>query len=177
VVAHETGAPLVADPLGGSWFVEELTDELERQAEEIFTELEARGDGSMLEGVLRAVEDGWFSAQIADSAYRFQRKVDAGEWLLVGVNAFTEGSDGEPPILAIDPAVEQLQLERLAKVKQTRDDDAVARALEVVRTQASDPTVNLMPAFLDAVKSYATLGEIVTVLAAEFGIWSEPTVR
>jgi methylmalonyl-CoA mutase N-terminal domain/subunit len=177
VVAHETGAPLVADPLGGSWFVEELTDELERQAEEIFAGLDERGDGSMLEGVLRAVEDGWFSARIADSAYQFQRKVDAGEWVLVGVNAFTEGSEGEPPILSIDPAVERVQLERLAKVKQVRDDDQVARALATVRSQAGDPTVNLVPAFLDAAKSYATLGEIVDVLADEFGTWSEPTVR
>jgi methylmalonyl-CoA mutase N-terminal domain/subunit len=167
----------VADPLGGSWLVEELTDELEREAEEIFAALDDRGNGSILEGVLRAVEDGWFSAEIADSAYQFQRKVEAGEWVLVGVNRFTEGSDGEPPILAIDPAVERVQLERLAAVKRDRDDDRVACALDVVRTQAADPTINLMPAFLDAVKSYATLGEIVAVLADEFGTWSEPAVR
>ena len=97
----------VADPLGGSWFIEELTDELERQAEAIFTHLESLGTGSMVDGVINAIESGWFQAEIADSAFDFQRKLNQGRWLMVGVNAFTDGDDTPPPTLYIDPSVER----------------------------------------------------------------------
>ena len=99
VIAEETGVVHVADPLGGSWFVESLTDELERQAEEIFAHLEAAGSGSMLEGVLACIEDGWFCSEIADAAYRFQSKVAGGRVVQVGVNGYTEGDDGGPATL------------------------------------------------------------------------------
>ncbi len=97
VIAHETGVTNVADPLGGSWFVESLTDEVERQAEEIFARLDDWGDGSMLEGVLHGIENNWFQGEIADAAYAFQRKVATGRRTVVGVNAFTEGSEEPAP--------------------------------------------------------------------------------
>ena len=115
VIAHESGVVQVADPLGGSWFVEELTDELEREAEDTFAYLRDQGDGSMLDGVLRAIEQGWFQGQIAEAAYDFQRRVNSGEFVVVGVNDHVDGNDAGPPTLSIDPAVEVRQLERLRR--------------------------------------------------------------
>src|SRR5579862_5507769 len=110
VLAHESGVANVADPLGGSWFVESLTDEVERQAEEIFARLDQWGDGSIVEGVLRAIEENWFQAEIAESAYQFQRKVTSGRRVVVGVNAFTEGNDEPPPpTLQIGAEVDEAQ--------------------------------------------------------------------
>ena len=106
VIAEETGVVHVADPLGGSWFVESLTDELERRAEEVFAHLDGLGRGSMLEGVIACIDDGWFCREIADAAYEFQSKIAAGRWVHVGVNGYTDGDDGQPPTLYIDPAVE-----------------------------------------------------------------------
>ena len=173
VVAHETGVAHVADPLGGSWFVESLTDELERRAEAVFAHLERLGDGSMLDGVVAAIEEGWFQAEIADAAYRFQRKLDAGRFVVVGVNGFTDGDETRPPTLYIDPAVEERQLARLAAVKQQRDGRKVDAALARVRAEAADPCTNLMPAFIEAAGAYATVGEIVAVLEQTFGAWNE----
>jgi methylmalonyl-CoA mutase N-terminal domain/subunit len=175
VIAEETGVVHVADPLGGSWFVEALTDELERQAEQIFSHLTEVGSGSMLEGVLACIDDGWFSSEIADAAYRFQSKLASGQWIQVGVNGYTDGNDGETQILYIDPAVEARQLEKLATVKQSRDDDAVRRCLERLERDAADPIVNLMPALIDAAKSYVTVGEVMQALEAVFGTWFEPS--
>jgi methylmalonyl-CoA mutase N-terminal domain/subunit len=176
VVAHESGVVHVADPLGGSWFVEELTDELERQAEATFAFLREQGDGSMLDGVLRAIEQGWFQAEIADAAYEFQRRVNDGDFVVVGVNDFTDGDDTPPPTLAIDPAVEDRQLAALRAVKAARDDAAVRAALDDVRREAADPAVNLMPAILTAVKAHATVGEITAALESVFGTWTERAV-
>jgi methylmalonyl-CoA mutase N-terminal domain/subunit len=175
VIAEETGVVHVADPLGGSWFVEELTDELERQAEEVFSHLLEVGSGSMLEGVLACIDDGWFCSEIADSAYRFQTKVATGKWVQVGVNGYTEGEDGQTQILYIDPAVEVLQLEKLAAVKQARDDDAVRDCLDRLAREAADPTVNLMPALVEAARAYVTVGEAMHTLESVFGTWFERT--
>jgi methylmalonyl-CoA mutase N-terminal domain/subunit len=174
IVAHETGVVDVADPLGGSHFVEAMTDEMERQAQEIFAALDEFGDGSILEGVYKGIDDAWFQGRIADSAYRFERKVNSGERIVVGVNDFTDGDDGEPNILYIGPEVEERQLKRLANVKHDRNDVEVRSALAAVTAAAADPTVNSMPVILDAVKAYATVGEIVGALEAEFGRWTEP---
>jgi methylmalonyl-CoA mutase N-terminal domain/subunit len=176
VIAHESGVVHVADPLGGSWFVEALTDELERQAESVFAFLRDQGDGSMLDGVLRATERGWFQARIADAAYDFQHRVDAGELVIVGVNDHVEGDDATPPTLSIDPAVEDRQLARLAQVKRERDDGHVRAALDQVRRDATDPTINLMPAILDAVRAHVTVGEITAALESVFGTWTERAV-
>ncbi len=173
VIAEETGVVHVADPLGGSWFVESLTDELERRAEEVFAHLLEVGAGSMLDGVLACIDDGWFCAEIADSAYRLQSKIASGQWVQVGVNGYTEGDHGETPILVIDPAVEPRQLDKLAAVKRSRDDDAVRRCLERLRTEAADPAVNLMPALIEAAKAYVTVGEAMRALESVFGTWFE----
>jgi methylmalonyl-CoA mutase N-terminal domain/subunit len=173
VLAHETGVANVADPLGGSHYVEWMTDEMERQAEEIFAHVLEAGDGSMLDGTINLIEDHWFMAEIGESAYQFERKVNTGRRVIVGVNRFTEGDDDVPPILSIGAEVEELQLKRLAAVKQSRDDDAVRSALASITQQARDPSINLMPAIIDAVRAYATEGEIVDALATEFGRWDE----
>jgi methylmalonyl-CoA mutase, N-terminal domain len=175
VIAHESGAAHVADPLGGSWFIEELTDVLERQAEEIFGYLMETGGGSMLDGVVTAIESGWFQGQIGDASFDFQQRVNSGRQLVVGVNAFTDGNDNEPPTLYIDPAVEVRQLERLRGVKADRNQSAVDACLARIRREAADPTCNLMPAFIEAVKAYATLGEVIGVLETVFGTWVERT--
>jgi methylmalonyl-CoA mutase, N-terminal domain len=173
VIAHETAAAHVADPLGGSWFVESLTDELERQAEECFDYIAELGSGSMLDGVVEGIERGWFQAEIADAAYEFQRKVQRGDWILVGVNGFTDGDTSAPPTLYIDPAVETRQLARLEQVKAARDDRVVADALTRVGRDAREPTVNLFPALLKAVSCHATVGEITQALELVFGSWTE----
>ena len=177
VIAHETGVTNVSDPLGGSWFVESLTDELERQAEAVFARLDEWGQGSMLEGVLHGIEDNWFQGEIADAAYAYQRKVATGRRIVVGVNAFTEGSEEPaPPTLHIGPEVDEAQRKRLSAVRQRRNQREVDAKLAVVAADAADADVNLMPAILDAVRAYATVGEIVGSLASVFGRWAESPV-
>jgi methylmalonyl-CoA mutase N-terminal domain/subunit len=176
VIAEESGVVHVADPLGGSWFVEELTDELERQAEEVFAHLLEAGAGSVLEGVIACVDDGWFVSEIADAAYAFQSKIARDEWKLVGVNAYVEAESVAPPTLSIDPAVEADQLARLAAIKQARDDDAVRRSLTRIVADASDPTVNLMPALIEAAGTMVTVGEAMRALETVFGIYMERQV-
>ncbi len=174
VIAHETGVPHVADPLGGSWFVEELTDEMERRAGEVFEHLDRLGDGSMLDGVLTAIDDGWFQSEIAEAAYRFERAVNAEKRVIVGVNRYTEGNeDDDLDTLRIGVDVETEQVKRVQSVKADRDDDAVRRALARVSADAAEPTCNLMPALLEAVNAYATEGEIVEALAGVFGRYVE----
>ena len=176
IVAHESGAANVADPLGGAPFVEWMTDELERRAEAVFAHLDDLGGGSILEGVYAGIDNGYFVGEIADAAYRFQREVDAGRRIVVGVNAFTEGDDSQPPTLYIGPEIEQCQRQRLDTIKHERSDDAVRAARARVTADAADPTVNLMPAIIDAVDVYCTEGEIVRSLAAVFGTYVEKAI-
>ncbi|MEQ9164464.1 MAG: methylmalonyl-CoA mutase family protein, partial [Ilumatobacter fluminis] len=178
VIAHETNVAHVADPLGGSHYVEALTDEMERRAEALFAELDEMGDGSMLEGAIRGIEENWFQGKIADSAFELERKLNKGERITVGVNGFTDGNDDDQlELLKITNEDEQRQRKRLDVVRQDRDSDAVAAALARVKTEAADPEVNLMPALIDAVKTYATLGEIMHALEDEFGRHVEvPTI-
>jgi methylmalonyl-CoA mutase N-terminal domain/subunit len=174
VIAHETRVTNVADPLGGSWYVEALTDEMERRAEELFAQIEELGDGSMLDGAIRGVEEGWYQGQIADAAYELERKLNSGRAAVVGVTGFLEGSDEPPPpILRIGPEVEEEQRRRLDKAKRERDSDAVHAALARIRAEAAEPDVNLMPAIIDAVTVHSTLGEVVDALADVFGRWVE----
>ena len=174
VIANETGVANVADPLGGSYLVEALTDEMERRAEEIFAHLDELGQGSILEGVYTGIEQGWFQSEIADAAYTYEKKVSSNRRIVVGVNAFFEGNDEEPPeILHIGQEVEDLQLKRLGEVRQRRSEEVVERALETVRQVAGDPVRNLMPAIHDAVEAYATVGEIMSAMADVFGRWQE----
>ncbi len=174
VLAHETGVAHVADPLGGSAYVEWMTDELERRAEEVFAHLEEVGQGSLLEGVYAGIDDGWFTREIADSAYRFERAVNAGRRIVVGVNAYQDADDRQPPILSIRPEVERVQLERLAAVKQARADAGVRDALARLGRDAASSGTNVMPALIEAVGAQCTIGEIMGTLEAEFGTYVEP---
>ena len=136
IVAHETGVTNVADPLGGAPYVEWMTDEMERQAEVIFAHLDELGNGSILEGVYAGIDNGYFVGEIADSAYRFEREVNAGRRIIVGVNEFVEGNeDDQTNLLRIDSTTEELQRKRLETVKHERDSVAVEAALASVATR------------------------------------------
>jgi len=178
VLAYETNVAHVADPLGGSWFVESLTDEVERQAEELFAHLDDLGDGSMLEGVIRGIEENWFQGRIADSAYELERTLNAGRRIVVGVNRFTEGNqDDQIELLQITNEDEARQLKRLDQVRHDRDQAAVDAALARLAADAADPELNLMPTLIDTVETYATLGEIMHTLGTVFGQHTEtPTI-
>ncbi len=176
IVAHETGVTNTIDPLGGAPFVEWMTDEMERQAEAIFAHLDEIGNGSILEGVYAGIDNNYFTGEIADAAYTFERKVNAGRRIVVGVNEFTEGDDGDPNLLRISHEVEEYQRKRLDTVKQDRDSDAVAAALAKVSADAADPTVNMMPTLIDAVKVMATEEEIVMAMESEFGTYVETAI-
>jgi methylmalonyl-CoA mutase N-terminal domain/subunit len=176
IVAYETGAVDVADPLGGSWFVEELTDEVERRAEEIFSYLDQLGDGSILEGVYAGIESGWFQGEIAEAAYDFERKLHSGRRVTVGVNRFTDWDEPPPEILSIGDEVEERQRKRLDGVKHDRDQARVDAALGRIAADAAQPDVNLMPAILDAVAAYATVGEVMQTLGGVFGTYTEQVV-
>ena len=171
IVAHETGAADVIDPLGGSHYVEWMTDEMERQAE-IFAHLDEIGDGSILEGVYEGIENGYFVGEIADAAYRFEREINERQRIIVGVNDFTDGDDGEQHLLRIGPEAEEYQRKRLADIKQQRDDVAVAASLDAV-TEAAKTDANLMPFIIDAVKTYATLEEVSMAMEKVFGTYVE----
>jgi len=170
IIANETNVANVADPLGGSWFVEELTDEMEREAEIIFAQISKMGEGSMLEGCIRGIEENWFQGRISDSAYELERSFNSGERVVVGVNEFLEGNNEDDlATLRITNADEHKQLARLNQVRADRDDDQVRTALERLSREASDPELNLMPALIDAAKAYVTVGEMMTALAGVFG--------
>ena len=173
IIAHETGAANVIDPLGGSWFVEELTDQLEAEAEEMFAHIDAEGDGSMLEGAFRLIDEGWYQSGIADAAYEFEKKVNAGRRVVVGASAFTEGSeDDEIDLLKITNDDEQRQIKRLAQVRADRSQAAVDDALTALR-RAAETDANLMPHLIDTVRTRATVGEVTNALADVFGRYTE----
>ena len=173
---EETGVTNVADPLGGSWYVEALTDRIEAEAEEIFARIRDLGaDGSMTSGILRGIEDGYFTGEIAEAAFVYQRALEKGDKKVVGVNTLTGSVDAHDQleILRVSHQVELDQRTELAGRRQQRDDDAaraaVARMVEVGRTDA-----NMVPAMLDAVRAEATLGEICDALREEWGTYTEP---
>jgi methylmalonyl-CoA mutase N-terminal domain/subunit len=170
IIAHETNVANVADPLGGSWFVEQLTDEMELEAEVLFAQIAKMGEGSMLEGCIRGIEENWFQGRIADSAYELERSFNAGQRIVVGVNDFTEGNDeDELATLRITNEDERKQLHRLEKVRHDRDSDAVRAALTRLASEAADPTINLMPALIAAASAFATIGEMMSALEGVFG--------
>ena len=177
IVAHETGVTNVADPLGGAPYVEWMTDEMERQAEEIFAHLDDLGSGSILEGTFAGIENGYFVGEIADAAYRFEREVNSGQRIIVGVNDFTEGDNPEDRnLLRIGAETEEYQLKRLQNIKTDRNQDQVDEALTAITETASDPTRNLMPTIIDAVKTYATEEEIANAMEKVFGTYVERAI-
>ncbi|MHB8717897.1 MAG: acyl-CoA mutase large subunit family protein [Candidatus Dormibacteria bacterium] len=170
VLAYETGVPSVADPLAGSWFIEDLTNRVEAAAEEYFEALEERG------GIVAAIAEGFPQREIAEAAFRYQSQLDSGERIIVGVNAFAESADSTPPeLLVIDSEVEREQADRVAKLREERDNTSVATRLEALREVAAGDE-NVMPAILDAVRARATEGEIIAALRQVFGVYRETPV-
>ncbi|HEX6434688.1 MAG TPA: methylmalonyl-CoA mutase family protein, partial [Gemmatimonadales bacterium] len=167
IIAYETGIPNVADPLGGSYYVEALTDQLEREAEGQFAEIDAQG------GVVKAIESGWFQRQIAHSSMRFQAEVEQGRRTIVGVNDFVEEAEAPVEILKVGDRAERTQRERMARLRATRDATLVNQRLEALRSAAADDR-NIIPAMLDCARAYCTLYEIRHVLEEIYGSYREP---
>ena len=167
IIAYETGVPNVADPLGGSYYLETLTDQLEREAEGLFAEIEAQG------GVVKAIESGWFQRQIAHSSMRFQTELEQGRRTIVGVNDFVEEAEGPVEILKVGDQAERTQRERMARLRAGRDATLVAQRLEALRRAAAEDR-NIIPAMLDCARAYCTLYEIRHVLEEIYGNYREP---
>jgi methylmalonyl-CoA mutase N-terminal domain/subunit len=174
VLMEETGVTNVADPLGGSWFVEALTDRIEAEAEAIFARIrEMGGDGTITAGILRGIEDGWFTSEIADSAFVYQQALEKGDKRVVGVNAHTGSITRDLDILRVSHEVETEQNKLLAARRAGRDNVAVKERLERM-VAAAKSGENMIPSMLDAARAEATLGEICGVLKDEWGIYREP---
>jgi methylmalonyl-CoA mutase N-terminal domain/subunit len=173
VIAEETGVADTIDPLGGSWLVEGLTDRMEEGAETIFGHIDRFGNGSMLDGVLRGIEEGWFQTAIADSAYEYEKRVSAGDRSIVGVNRYVRADEPPIEILRIGRDVEEGQRRRLAALRAGRDANAVAASLDALRAGAGSDA-NLMPLLVDAARVRATEGEMINVLREVFGGYREP---
>ena len=170
LIAYETGVANVADPLGGSWLIESLTDQLEQEAEEYFEEIERLG------GVIQAIEKSYFQREIARSAKNYQKLVDEKQLFIVGVNQFDKDDENiDIPILEIGPEAEQIQVKAVNELKNTRNETAVQQALYKIRETCANGG-NIMPPIIEASKVYVTLGEIVTAMKAEFGEWQEVAV-
>ena len=170
LIAFETGVTNVVDPLGGSWYVEELTDKMEKEAYNYFSKIDDLG------GVIPAIEMGYFQREIAESASDYQRRVDSKRRIVVGVNKFSKKNEEiEIPILEIRNEVEREQIEGLKSLRDNRDDQIVDEKLKAI-TDASRTKDNLMPLIIDAAQSHATLGELVTSMRVVFGEWQETAV-
>jgi len=173
VIAEETGVTNVIDPLGGSWFVESLTDEMERQAEEIFATIIDMGhDGTVTSGLLQGIEDGWFMAEIADAAFAFQNKVEKGRFTQVGVNAYVDDDDEKLDIMRISNEVGTRQSARVAQVRAERDPARHTAAIEALQAAARSDD-NMLPPMMEAVRADATVGEISTALQEVWGTYTE----
>ncbi len=170
LIAFETGVINTVDPLGGSYYVEALTDKMEKQANEIFDQIDSIG------GVIPAIEAGYFQKEIADAAYRYQKEVERKDKFIVGINEFVEKDEKvDIPILYISPEVEKVQRQRLADLRQGRNQKDVEKSLAEIKKAAVDQT-NLMPPFIKAAQNYVTLGEMVSELKEVFGIYEETAV-
>jgi methylmalonyl-CoA mutase N-terminal domain/subunit len=169
IIAEESGVASTIDPLGGAWFIEELTNRMEKEAMEYIRRIDDMG------GIVSAIEKGYPQREIAASAYRFQRQLEAGERVMVGVNKYDTGDarDANIPLLRIDEAVQKRQVENLRAVKASRDAVAVSARLAAVRDAAKSGT-NLMPPIIEAAKAYATQQEICDVLREVFGVYTDP---
>ncbi len=170
VLAHESGAANTIDPLAGSYYIEALTNEMEEEAYKYFEKVEALG------GVVEAIEKGFFQREIADASYRYQKEIDSGTRKIVGVNDYVlEDEQISIPVLKIDAEVERRQIERTQKIRKTRDNKKVDEALEGLR-KASEGEDNVMPHIVQAVREYATIGEIFQVWRDLWGEWDEPKI-
>ena len=172
IIADESGAADSVDPLAGSFMVESLTDEVEAKTIAYLEEIREMGDGSMRAGVLTGINEGYFHREIQESSYEYQERVDAGEEVVVGVNKYEVEEDPEADILHVDEEVQRRQRERLAEVKDERDDDEVRERL-IALEETIEAGDNVMPAIIDAVKAYATMGEIMNVFERQYGSYQE----
>jgi methylmalonyl-CoA mutase, N-terminal domain len=170
VIAHESGVVNTVDPLGGSYYVEHLTNTLEAQAYEYFDQIDKLG------GVIAAIKDNFFQREIAEASFRYQSEVEARRRIVVGVNGYLLENETPIPLLRIDPALERKQIERLAGVRARRDSAAVESRLSALREAAARDDVNLMPLIIDAARDYVTLGEMCDALRDVWGIWRETPV-
>ncbi|MFQ5833237.1 MAG: methylmalonyl-CoA mutase [Candidatus Thorarchaeota archaeon] len=170
ILAHESGVANTIDPLAGSYYVEALTNELEEEAYKYFDRVDALG------GVIPAIEKGFFQKEISDAAYRYEREIESRKRIIVGVNEFQlEDEEITIPVLKIDPEVERMQIERLNTTRRERDNKKVQKALDGLR-KASEGTENVLPHVVNAVKAYASVGEICGVWREIFGEWEEPKI-
>ncbi len=166
VIAHESGVANTIDPLAGSYFIEEQTDRIEKEATDLIAKVENAG------GVVSCIEEGFIQRQIENAAYEYQKEIESGDRIIVGVNKFQVEEEVKPPVLRVDPIVEKMQVEKLAEVKRNRGNEKVAAALDGLKKAAAGDD-NLMPLILEAVKEYATLGEICNVLRTIFGEYKD----
>jgi methylmalonyl-CoA mutase, N-terminal domain len=170
VIAHETGAVNTIDPLGGSWYLEDLTNRLEAEAYDYFDRIRRLG------GVVAAIKDNFFQREIAEAAFRYQSEVETGERVIVGANRYQLEDEPEIEILKIDPALEREQIERVRAVRDRRDSAAVESALARLKDAAAQDDVNLMPPILEAARVYTTMGEMCDALREVWGVWRETPV-
>jgi methylmalonyl-CoA mutase N-terminal domain/subunit len=170
VIAHETGVVNTIDPLGGSYYLEDLTNRIEAQAYEYFERIEKLG------GMVEAIKQNFPQREIADAAFRYQSEVERGERVVVGVNRYQLEDEAAPEILKIDAALETKQIERVAALKGRRDSAVVQARLGALKEAAARDDVNLMPAILDAARDYVTMGEICDAWREVWGTWREVPV-
>jgi methylmalonyl-CoA mutase N-terminal domain/subunit len=172
IIAEESGAADIVDPLGGSFAIEKLTNEMEEEIMSYIEEIKKKGDGSVRDGVLVGIEEGYFQNEIQDSAFEYQKRVERGEETVVGVNEYTIEEDTQPDLLKVDPETRDRQLKRLERVKEERDDAEVEETLNTVR-DALEAGDNVMPPIIEAVKAYATMGEVMTVFEEHHGAYKK----
>jgi methylmalonyl-CoA mutase, N-terminal domain len=170
VIAHETGVVNAIDPLGGSYYLEELTNRLEAEAYDYFGRIRELG------GVIAAIKENFFQREIAEASFRYQTEVESGQRVIVGVNRYEDPDEKEIEILAIDRALEQKQVDRVQALRSRRDAAAVQESLARLKREAAEDGVNLMPAIIDASKVYATMGEMCEALREVWGTWRETPV-
>jgi methylmalonyl-CoA mutase, N-terminal domain len=170
VIAHETGVVNTIDPLGGSYYLEDLTDRLEKEAYEYFRRIDKLG------GVVAAIKENFFQREIAEASFRYQSEVEAGQRVVVGVNRYVLEDETQPELLRIDPALEQQQIERVRALRARRDSARVETLLARLKEGAAREDVNLMPLIVDASSAYVTMGEMCEALRAVWGVWRETPV-
>jgi methylmalonyl-CoA mutase N-terminal domain/subunit len=170
VIAHETGVINTIDPLGGSWYLEDLTNRLEAEAEDYFARIRALG------GVVAAIKENFFQREIAEASFRYQAEVEAEARIIVGVNRYELDEEAALDILRIDPALETKQIERVQAVRERRDAGAVEAALAGLKRAAASERANLMPPIFEASRAYVTMGEMCDALREVWGVWRETPV-
>ena len=175
IIAHESGAAATADPLGGSLFVETLTNDIESAALEYIERIDEMGNGSMRDGILRAIGSGYIEREIARSAYEYQQRIESGRQVIVGLNQYQSETQQKLELFQFDPEEEEWQKARLAEARSSRSPAGVRSALSALKQAAKDDA-NLMPATLEAVGAMATEGEILDTLREVYGEYVDPGV-